>query len=120
MWRQLLGRSPLIEAGVRAAPHRDFAIAIGLGGEPFHHVMSVAGFISKRLKFATGIPAAADIDKCKSVTMCCEIGCARVVAVGNIWRQGKDNRSSRRRGRLLGFGQVERRVELDLVAHWDL
>src|SRR6058998_1084464 len=46
--------SPLIEACVRSAPHRDFAVAERLLRQPLSNVVPVSGFVCKRLEFATG------------------------------------------------------------------
>src|SRR5437762_1982933 len=61
-WKFLRCR-PLIEACVRTAPHRDFAVAERLLRQPLNNVVPVSGLVCKRLEFATGISAAADIDQ---------------------------------------------------------
>ena len=60
---------PLIEAGVRTAPHRHFAVAKWLLREPLDDIVAVARLLGEWLEVAAGIPAAANIDKRKRVTM---------------------------------------------------
>jgi hypothetical protein len=69
MRRKFLHRSPLIEAGVRAAPHGHFAVTEWLLRQPFNHVMSVARFICKRLELAARIASAANVNESEHITM---------------------------------------------------
>src|SRR5215216_1816583 len=55
MWRRFLCRRPLIKSCVGAAPHCNLAIAERLLRQPFYNVVSIARFICKRLKLATGV-----------------------------------------------------------------
>src|SRR5713101_1755352 len=62
-------RRPLIEPCIGAAPHRHFAVAEGLLCQPFHDVVSIAGVICKRLKFAARVSSTANIDKRERVAV---------------------------------------------------
>src|SRR5438132_2515958 len=53
-WEFFRGR-PLVEPGVGAAPHPDFAVAEGLHAKPFDHVMAVARLLGEWLEVAAGI-----------------------------------------------------------------
>ncbi len=85
---------PLIEPSVRAAPHRNFTITKRLLREPLHHVAPIARLICERFELAAGIAATANIDKCKRVTVRCEVGGARVIGVGDVRCQSEDDRCS--------------------------
>src|SRR5712691_4133146 len=89
--RRFFCSRPLIETGVRAAPHRDFAVAKWLLREPLHHVVAVMWLLRERFELAAGITAAAHIDKCEGVTMRCKISGAGMIAVGNVRRQGEND-----------------------------
>ena len=62
--------------------------------EPLHHVAPIVRLICKRLELATGIAATANIDKCKRVTMRCEVCGAGVIRVGDVGCKSKNNWSS--------------------------
>jgi len=84
----------LIEPSVRTAPHRHFAVAKRLLRQPLHDIMSVARLIRERLELAAGIAATANIDKCKRVTVRGEVSRTRVIAVGDVRREGENDRRS--------------------------
>ena len=69
MRRKFLRRCPLIEARIRTAPHRHFAVAEWLLRQPLDHVVPVARFICERLELAAGISAAANIDEREHITV---------------------------------------------------
>ena len=48
-------RQPLVITCVRASPHCHLPIAPGLLRQPFHHVMTIPGFMGERLKNTLGI-----------------------------------------------------------------
>ena len=89
---QFFGGRPLIKSRVRSAPHRDFAVAEWLLRQPFHDVVSIAGFICEWLKLATGISAATNIDKRKCVTVRCEVCGAGMIRIGDVRRQSENHR----------------------------
>ena len=96
-WKFFRGR-PLIESGIRAAPHRDFPIAKRLLGQPFDHVVAVARLLCERLELAGGISAPANIDQRKDIAVRREISSTRVIGVGDVRREGEDNRCFGRGG----------------------
>ena len=69
MRRKFLRRCPLIEARIRTAPHRHFAVTKWLLRQPLNHVVSVVRFICERLELAAGIAAAANIDEREHITV---------------------------------------------------
>ncbi len=109
MRRQLFRGRPLIETGIRTAPHRDFPVAKRLLRQPFDHVVTVARLVGKRLKLTPGIAAATNIDKRKYVTVRREISRARVIRVRDVGREGEHNRCFRRSA-VRGFWKIKRRV----------
>src|SRR5262245_3672387 len=90
--RQFLGRRPLIESGVRTAPHRNLAVTKWLFCEPFHNVVAVSRFVSERLELALGISTTTDIHQTKGISVGGEISAARVVAIGDVWCEGENDR----------------------------
>ena len=60
---------PLIEARVRTAPHRHFAVTKWLLRQPFDDVVSVARFICERLEVPARIAAAANINEREHITV---------------------------------------------------
>src|SRR5215469_11915730 len=97
MRRKLLGRSPLIEARIRPAPHGNLAVTKRLLRQPLNDVVSIAWFICERFELAARIASAANIDECEHVTVRREVGAARMVRVGDVRRQCKDYRRLRQR-----------------------
>ena len=61
--RDLLRGRPLIVARVRAAPHRNLAVAVGLLRQPFDDVVAVPRFLDKGMKLAFRVAAAADVNR---------------------------------------------------------
>src|SRR4029453_17718776 len=92
---QFFSRCPLIKSRVRTAPHRDFAVAKWLFCKPFDQVVPVPRIIYKRLEFAAGISAAANIDECKCISVRCEVSSARMVTVRDVGRECEDHRRLR-------------------------
>src|SRR2546423_9954584 len=90
-WKFLRCR-PLIETCVRPAPHRDLTVAERLFPQPLNNVVPVSGLICKRLEFATGISAAADIDQREYVSVRREVGATGMIRVRNVGRESKDDR----------------------------
>ena len=66
---KFLRRRPLIEAGIRTAPHRDFPIAKRLLRQPVDDVVAIVRLLGEGLEFATGIAASPDIDQREGVAM---------------------------------------------------
>ena len=91
--RKFFRRRPLIEPGVRTAPHRDFPVAKRLLRQPLHDVVTIARLLRERFEFAGGIAATANIDKRKRVTVRREIGGACVITVRDVRREREDDRS---------------------------
>src|ERR1700736_1799423 len=89
-WEFFCGR-PLVEPGIGAAPHPDFAVAEGLHAKPFDYVMAVARLLGEWLEIAAGISAAANIDKCKCVTVRCEVGGGNGVGIRNVGGRGEED-----------------------------
>ena len=115
MRRKFLERSPLIESGIRTAPHRDFAVAPRLLGKPFHDIVAVSGLVRKRLKGSAGIAASAHVNQSVDVAVLREVNRAIQVAVGNVRRQGED------RGEwvFLPMGSNDGGIQLNAVAQRD-
>src|SRR5438552_2894989 len=90
-WKFFCGR-PLIEASVGSAPHCHLTVAERLLCQPLDDIVSIARLLRERLKLAAGIPASADVDKCKHVTVRCEIGGTRVIAIGDVGRERENDR----------------------------
>src|SRR5437879_3895185 len=85
--RRFFCRRPLIETGVGAAPHCDFAVAKWLLCEPLDHVVAVVWLLGEWLEVAAGVSAAANIDKRKCVTVGRKISGASVIRVRDVGRQ---------------------------------
>ena len=79
--RQFFRRCPLIESRVQTTPHRYFAVAERLFCKPLDQVVPVRRIIYKRLEFAAGISAAANVDERECIAMRCKICAARVIAI---------------------------------------
>ena len=116
MRRMLLERGPLVEARVGAAPHGHSAVRPGLACQPFDDVVAVARFVGERLEVSFGVAASADVHQREDVAVAREVGCAILVAVGDVGREREHYRQ--RRGR--GLGLEDGRVEVHAVAHGDL
>ena len=82
---------PLIEAGVRSAPHGDFAVGPELAGEPFDYVMAVLRFLEERVELSFGVAAAAGIDDGEDVSVLSEVVGTGVVAVADVGSQLEDH-----------------------------
>ena len=115
MGREFFKDRPLVKTGVGTSPHRDFAVAPGLPGQPFDDIMAVPAFIDERLKDALGISSTADIDAQKNIAVPGKIHPPLMVGVCDIRRKGKDDRQ-----RLLDIvWLIERPVEFGSVANRD-
>ena len=90
--REFFRRCPLIESCIGAAPHRNLAVAVRLLCKPLDQVVSIPWIIYKRLEFAAGISATANIDEGECIAMRCEVSPAGVVAIGNIGSESEDDR----------------------------
>src|SRR5260370_20789504 len=89
---QLLCRRPLIVSRVRAARHRDLAIAVGLFREPLNDVVTVFRFLNQRSEGTFRIATATHVDCQKRVTVSGERHTAIVVAIAALARQDKETR----------------------------
>src|SRR4030095_15209802 len=89
--REFFRCRPLIKSRVGTTPHRNLAVAVRLFCEPLDQVVSIPCIIYKRLEFAAGISATANIDECKCIAMRCEVSCARVVTIRDVGRQREDD-----------------------------
>src|SRR5262245_23239048 len=74
--REFFRHCPLIEYRVRTTPHRNFAVTQWLFCEPLYYVVSISCLIYKRLEFAAGISATANIDERECVAMRREVSAA--------------------------------------------
>ena len=116
MRRKFLGRRPLVVARVRAAPHRDLAVAVRLLREPFDDVVTVARFLDQRPELALRVAAAAHVHGQERIAVRGEVHAAIVVALRDVRRQ----REHARRRRLLLPRRVHGRVQFHAVAQRDL
>ena len=116
VWRKFLGSCPLIEAGVGATPHRHFAVAERLLGEPFNDVVTIVWFLREWFEVAAGIAAAAHIDEGKDEAVRGEISAARVIRVGDVRRECKDDRIFLRVATTC-CRSIKRGVQFYFVAH---
>src|SRR3954470_10255024 len=73
VWRKFFQRGPLIESGVGASPHGDFAVAPRLLREPFDDIVAIARVIGEGLECPPGITAPAHIHQRVNVAMLREI-----------------------------------------------
>src|SRR5713226_6430220 len=114
--RKFLQHRPLVEARVRTAPHRHFAVAIRLLREPFHHVVAVLALIHKWLKLPAGISASAHIHEGVHIAMLREIRGAVRVRVSDVWCKCENHRQRL----FLTMRREYRRVQLHSVPRRNL
>jgi len=114
--RRFFCSRPLIEPGLGAAPHRDFAVAKWLLREPLHHVVAVVWLLGERFELTPGISATTNIDKRKPVTVGSEICGSRVIRIGDV-RCESENDGCARDCSIFCSWEIKRCVQFDLIAH---
>jgi hypothetical protein len=110
--RRLLPRGrPLHIPAVRAAPHRDLAIAVGLQRQPLHDIKAVPPFLDAGAKLAFGVAAPAHIDDEERVTVSRKEHALIVISLRNVWSQ----RHNGGRGPIMMLRQIQRGMQMSAI-----